>query len=327
MPLVSVIIPAFNSEKTIRETIDSVLHQTLSNVEIIVINDGSQDSTLEVAASISDVRLKIFSYNNAGVSASRNRGLIHASGDYIAFLDADDLWTLDKLQTQLEALQSHPKAVVAYSWTDWIDESGQFLRHGGHITENGDVHKQLLLRDFIESGSNPLILKQALIEVGGFNETLSAAADWDMWLRLAARYEFVAVPSAQVLYRVSSQSMSANVWKMEAESKQVIERAFTQVPDSLSLKRQVLAQRYQYLTLKALEGSLDRYRGITAARFFKEAVRNNPKWLGRIRLMVVILGKIAIAILLPAHSAQGMLKAIKQWVRKSRGLSEPQQVK
>ncbi|MBD2095223.1 glycosyltransferase [Trichocoleus sp. FACHB-591] len=327
MPLVSVIIPAFNSEKTVRETIDSVLHQTLSNVEIIVINDGSQDSTLEVAASISDVRLKIFSYSNAGVSASRNRGLIHASGDYIAFLDADDLWTPDKLQTQLEAFQNHPKAVVAYSWTDWIDESGQFLRPGGHITENGDVHKQLLLRDFIESGSNPLILKQALIEVGGFNETLSAAADWDMWLRLAARYEFVAVPSAQVLYRVSAQSMSANVWKMEAESKQVIERAFTQVPGSLSLKRQVLAQRYQYLTLKALEGSLDRYRGITAVRFFKEAVRNNPKWLGRIRLMVIILGKIAIAVLLPAHSAQGMLKAIKQWVRKSRGLSEPQQVK
>nr|WP_290223443.1 glycosyltransferase [Trichocoleus desertorum] len=321
------IIPAFNSEKTIRETIDSVLHQTLNDFEIIVINDGSQDSTLEVAASISDFRLKIFSYSNAGVSASRNRGLTHASSDYIAFLDADDLWTPDKLEAQLQVLQGNPGAGVAYSWTDWIDESGRFLRPGGHITANGNVHTQLLLRDFVESGSNPLIRKHALIEVGGFNEALSAAADWDMWLRLATRYEFLAIPSSQVLYRVSPESMSANVWKMEAESIQVIERAFNQVPESLSLKRQVLGQRYQYLTLKALEGSLDRYRGITAARFLKEAVRNNPKWLGRIRLMSIILGKIVIATLLPTHSAQGTLKAIKQWIHKSRNLAEPQQAK
>lgn len=327
MPLGSIIIPAFNSEKTIRETIDSVLNQSFDDFEIIVINDGSQDATLEVTASIVDSRLKIFSYSNAGVSASRNRGLSHACGDYIAFLDADDLWTPNKLECQLNALQEHPEAAVAYSWTNWIDASGKFLRPGGHITENGNVYRQLLLRDFIESGSNPLIRKKALIKVGGFNEALSTAADWDMWLRLAAYYEFVAIPSPQILYRVSSQSMSTNVWKMEAESLQVIECAFNQRSESLSLKRQVLGQRYQYLTLKALEDSPDRYRGITAARFFKKAVYNNPKWLGRIQLMLIILGKIAIAVVLPTHSAQGMLKAIKRWTRRNRHLSESQSVK
>jgi glycosyltransferase involved in cell wall biosynthesis len=327
MPLVSVIIPAFNSEKTIQETIDSVLNQTLHDLEIIVINDGSQDATLEVASGISDFRIKIFSYPNAGVSASRNRGLKQASGEYIAFLDADDLWTPDKLERQLQALKSQPNAAVAYSWTDWIDESGRFLRPGGHITKNGNVHRHLLLRDFVESGSNPLIRKEALMKVGGFNEALSAAADWEMWLRLAAQYEFVSIPSPQVLYRVSSQSMSANVWKMEAESLQVIEQVFNQVPESLSLKRQVLGQRYQYLTLKALEGQLERHRGFIAIRFFQQAIRNDPTWLRRIQLMLIIWGKIAIATLLPTSSAQGMSKAIKGWIHRFRRVDEPQQVK
>ena len=314
MPLISIIIPVYNGEKTIKETIQSVLGQTFADFELIVINDGSQDSTLEVVSSISEPRLKVFSYPNAGVSASRNRGIAQAKGEYISFIDADDLWTPDKLETQLTALQAHPEAAVAYSWTDWIDESGEFLRPGSHITNNGDVYAKLLFRDFVGSGSNPLIRTQALEEVGGFNESLTPAADWDMWLRLAASNKFVCVPSAQILYRVSPRSMSTNVWRMETESLQIIEQAFAQAPESIAhLKRQVMAERYKYLTLKTIEGPPERRKGLTAVRFFWQAINYDPAWLQRTRLMLIVLFKIALAIVLPPQQAEGLLRRFKSF--------------
>jgi GT2 family glycosyltransferase len=317
MPIISVILPVYNGERTIKETMDSVLNQTFLDFELIVINDGSQDSTLEVVSRIVDSRLKVFSYANAGLAATRNRGISHAIGEYISFIDADDFWTSDKLEAQFKALQANPQAAVAYSWTDWIDESGQFLRSGGHITVNGDVYAKLLLRDFIESGSNPLIRKHALAEVGGFDESLAAVEDWDMWLRLAAQYEFVCVPSPQILYRVSSNSMSSNIWKMEAGSLRIIERAFTQAPESLQpLKREILGKRYQYLTLKAIEGPPERHRGLAAARFLWQAVSNDPAWLQRGQLMLIVLFKIVIATLLPPQHAQALLTLLKSGARK-----------
>src|SRR3712207_5841233 len=99
MSLISVIVPAYKGEKTIQKTIESVLNQTFTDFELIVINDGSQDATLDVVSSIQDSRLKLFSYPNAGISTTRNRGIYHAVGEYISFIDADDLWTPDKLKT------------------------------------------------------------------------------------------------------------------------------------------------------------------------------------------------------------------------------------
>jgi len=318
MPIVSVIIPVYNGEKTIGETIESVLKQTFTDFEVLVIDDGSQDSTLEVINKIQDSRLKVFPYPNTGVSASRNRGLAHAIGELISFLDADDLWTPDKLEAQVKALQDNPNAAVAYSWTDWIDRCGQFLRSGGHITVNGNAYETLLLRDFVESGSNALIRREALAEVGNFDESLAHGEDWDLWLRLAARYEFVTVPAPQILYRISSSSASTDVWKMEAGSLQIIERAFAQAPESLqSLKREVLGNRYKYLTFKALEGTLERKKGIAATRFLGHWVRNQPSMLLRSRIMAIVLIKIAIATLLPTQLAQALLKAVKNRWRSS----------
>ncbi|HEY9859784.1 MAG TPA: glycosyltransferase family A protein, partial [Candidatus Obscuribacterales bacterium] len=96
MPLVSVIIPAYNAETTIQETVKSVLEQSLQDFELIIVNDGSTDNTLQVLDRISDPRIKVFSYPNAGAAVSRNRGFAQATGELIAFLDADDLWTPKK---------------------------------------------------------------------------------------------------------------------------------------------------------------------------------------------------------------------------------------
>ena len=310
MPLISVIIPVYNGEKTIKETIESVLNQTFTDFEIIVINDGSKDETIQIVESLQDPRIKLFSYPNAGQAASRNRGISKAVGEFIAFLDADDLWTPDKLEAQLKALQENPQAAVAYSWTDFIDESGKFLRPGAYMSVTGDVYKHLLVVNFLENGSNPLIRASALAEVGDFDGSVTPAEDWDMWLRLAIRYQFVAVPSAQILYRVSASSSSANVFRLEAGCLPAIERAFSQAPSLRYLKPTCLANIYKYLTFKALEGLPRRPTAIVAVKFLWNAVRNDPSLLRR-RIIWKVLLKIAIAIFLPPKAAQDLLTKMK----------------
>lgn len=312
MPIISVIIPVYNGEKTIRETIESVLKQSFYDLELIVINDGSTDSTLEIVSSIKDSRLKIFSYPNAGLAISRNRGITYASGEFVSFLDADDIWTADKLELQLKALQENPQAAVAYSWTDLIDESSQFLRPSSHITANGDVYARLLLINFLENGSNPLIRKQALTKVGGFDESLSGAADWDMWLRLAACYHFVAVPSAQILYRVSTNSMSASIYRQAIEQIKVLEKAFAKDCDSLQyLKRCSFSNMYKYLIFKCFEGSLTKQKSLTAAKLLWLAIANEPSWL-RSRVIWKVILKIIVGILLPDRQAQVLFAKFNQ---------------
>jgi len=311
MPLISVIIPVYNGEKTIQETIESVLNQTFSDLELIIINDGSQDATLDVVSYIRDERLKVFSYSNAGVAESRNRGISLAKGDYISFIDADDLWTPDKLEAQLKALQLNPQAAVAYSWTKCIDESGEMSRRGSHISDTGNVYAKLLLIDFIENGSNPLILRQALNEVGKFDQSVVPSEDRDMWLRLAARYHFVCVPIAQILYRQLSNSASANVVKQEIASLKAIQKAFAQAPESLQhLKRHSIANIYKGLTFKALETKPQPKQGLIAAKFLWYSVTNDPSFLKK-RVIGKALLKIIVMIIIPPNLSHSLITRFK----------------
>lgn len=310
MALISVIIPVFNGQNTIQRTIESVLNQTFEDYELIIINDGSTDSTEEVISQIPDPRIKVFNYSNSGPSASRNRGIDIASGKYISFIDADDLWTSDKLEKQLYKLEENPQAKIAYSWTNYIDEFDKFLYPGSHITANGNVYEKLLLNNFIENGSNPLIYRQALIEVGGFDESLFAAEDLDVWFKLAIKYEFVAVPSPQILYRVSTNSLSSNLARVEKQCLEVIDRAFDRVSKSLqNLKPKSVSNLYLYLTIKSLEGNVTKTKGIAAARYYINAVKNNISLLqARRKLMIIMWIKIIAYILLPSTILENLLK-------------------
>ncbi|MFH7025644.1 MAG: glycosyltransferase [Heteroscytonema crispum UTEX LB 1556] len=312
MALISVIIPVYNGEKTICKTIESVLNQTFTDLELIVVNDGSQDSTLDIVKSISDSRLQLFLYPNAGQAISRNRGIKQASGEYISFIDADDLWTPDKLECQLAALQDHPEASVAYSWCNHIDVEGKFLRPGSRIIANGNVYPQLLVANFLENGSNPLIRRQALTEVGEFEASLSPAEDWDLWLRLAANCQFITVSSPQVLYRVSASSASSNINRMELVSLQVIERAFSQAPKSLQhLKRYSLANLYKYLLYKVLECSPEPKTSKKSVRFLWNAVNNDPSLL-QSKTFYKVLCKIVVINLLNPQQARLLLTKLPQ---------------
>jgi len=291
---ISVIIPVFNGEATIEETIISISNQTFKDIEIIIINDGSTDATLEIIENISDTRIKIFSYPNAGLSASRNRGISQAKGEYISFIDADDLWAPDKLESQWQALQKNPQAAIAYSWTDYIDESSKFIKSGRRIKINGDAFSKLLITNFLENGSNPLIGKTALEKVGGFDESLFAAEDIDMWLRLAANYEFICVEKPQILYRTSTTSMSTNLKRQEAATLEVIKRAFSypKAEKLQHLKKQSLSHLYQYLTFKAIQAPPKQHQTFITGHFWWNWIKNNPAVLKNRRLIIIAAVKI-----------------------------------
>ncbi len=281
--MISVILPVYNGKKTIRETAESVLDQTLVDFELIVINDGSTDATLEILAEIEDPRLQVYSYPNAGLATSRNRGLSIAMGEYIAFIDADDIWMPGKLLAQLSSLQKNPEAAVAYCWVDYIDMGGKFICPDGRMNIGGDVYQKILEENFIHSGSTIMVRKDAIQAIGGFDESLPAVEDWDLYIRLAALYPFVCVQEPLVLYRLTHNALSTNVLLMEKSFQKVLDRAFAQAPASLAnLKNTSVANFYEYLTTKATQGFPDKKNSLTALRFFRLAVKYNPSLLGRL---------------------------------------------
>ena len=246
---VSVIIPAYNAEETIKETIHSVLAQTYQNLELIVVNDGSTDNTLEMLQKIDDKRLKIHSIENRGLPAARNFGLSVAIGKYISFIDADDLWIADKLDKQLRALEREPDAGIAYSWTVLIDSEGRFVGASDRLYLKGSVFKEMLLGCFLYSGSNALFRKDCIKSVGLFDQDKRSAADWDFLIRCSAAWNFVVVPNYQVFYRVRKDSMSSRIDEVEKDLLMVTEEAFRNAPvEYQPLKNKSLSLAYQYIT-------------------------------------------------------------------------------
>ncbi|MEM8677629.1 MAG: glycosyltransferase [Cyanobacteria bacterium P01_G01_bin.67] len=268
MTKISVIIPAYNAENTILTTVNSVLQQTHQDLEIIIINDGSSDRTEKILNDIKDSRLEVYSYENGGISTAKNRGIDLATGDYIAFLDADDCWTKDKLATQFLALEKNTQAGLAYSWVyfQYETEAKSYADTSGYLT--GDIYPDLLLKNFLHTSSNPLIKTSVIKEIGCFIPELKVAEDWDLFLRIAAKYHFVLVPKVQIIYRQSDQSITTNIKLMEQYLNIVIERAFRVAPDELKyLKKQSIGWVYKYLTQQYIKYQLTNFKGIKLTVF------------------------------------------------------------
>jgi glycosyltransferase involved in cell wall biosynthesis len=301
-PLVTIVIPAYNEAATIGDAINSALQQSFTDFELLVIDDGSSDTTANIAAMVPDARVQVLSFENKGLAASRNRGIRRAAGELIAFLDADDLWTPDKLSSQVEVLRRYPEAVLAYSWTDCIDEDGRFLRHGSHVRADGEVYKQLLSRNFIDNGSSPMVRRLAFDEVGLFNEDYPAAEDWDMWLRLAHRYRFACVPSVQVLYRVRSKSLTSDVSQQLECVMTVLHNGLERLPASPErerIKRTVTANIYKYLAIRLVETGNSRQHGVQAGRYWWSFMTTTPVSFHQLGKALVIAGAIVVMLVLP----------------------------
>lgn len=304
MPTISVIIPVFNGEKTIQATINSVLQQTFDDFELIIINASSTDSTLEVISHFQDSRVKIFSYSKANVAVNRNRGVEHSVGEFVTFIDADDLWSTDKLEAQYKALLEYPEASVVYSWTNCIDENGKFLRACSYVQHKGDVYDKFLLDDFIGNGSNVMMTRSAFLQVGGFDEALSNAQDTDMWLRLAANYEFTVVTKPQILYRICHNSMSSDIVGLEKSNLQVISRAFANKKAEYlqHLKQDSISNLYKYLSYKVLEATPGQHNTFQAIRILTTTIKTDPSLIFK-PIMLKSFIKLMIMTFLPPRLA------------------------
>ncbi len=211
MPLITIIIPSYNSEQHIAETIDSILEQSVKDIELIVVDDGSTDGTRDLVSAYGPP-VRLITQANAGVCAARNRGLKEAGGQFICFMDHDDYWFPDKLARQLDVFQAHPDAGVVYSsFINWhADETGRFPPPDSFNRTaapdaidaefSGWIYHHFLFDCWMLT-STAMFRVEVLEKCGSFDEKLPYSEDWDLWLRISRAYPMFKLQQATTLYR------------------------------------------------------------------------------------------------------------------------------
>ncbi|MBS1811265.1 MAG: glycosyltransferase [Acidobacteria bacterium] len=249
MPEVSVVIPTYNSASYLIEAVESVLAQTYQDFEVLVIDDGSTDETEQIMRRY-QAPVRYIRQQNGGVSVARNRGIAESRGRYVAFLDADDIWLPHKLARQIAALRQQPHDQVCYSAFTVVD----FALNPIEVRRSqrqGSALEDLLTRGNVVATPSTVLCERTLFDsVGSFDPALSQCADWDMWVRLAARTEFLYLDEPLVTYRQHSNNMSRNAPLLEYDSVQVLSKGFAmpELPESLHARRQAaLARNYMVL--------------------------------------------------------------------------------
>jgi glycosyltransferase involved in cell wall biosynthesis len=249
---VSVVIPAYNAERHLREALDSVLTQTHADREIVVVNDGSTDGTLDLLRDY-EGRLRVFNQDNAGVSRARNRGVEESEGEWVAFLDQDDVWYGRKLEKQIKVLEEHPDASFIYCDLDVTDEDGNIVTR--RASRNWDFKmdwiQALIGGRFHPFPSTVVIRKELFLEQGGFCTDFvgNMHEDVDLWARLYQITEFYFVDEPLVQYRheplkwVSRRRAESSCDYQNASI--LCTRLMALYGDRPELKRQILA-RWKY---------------------------------------------------------------------------------
>jgi glycosyltransferase involved in cell wall biosynthesis len=258
---ISIIIPLYQvscqTRQTIVETLDSVFRQTFDDFEVIVIHDGATDDVNTdvntVLQSIQDSRLKVFhdvdNNGNGSLAAGYNRGIQLAQGKYVIFLEPEDLWIPQKLESHVQALETerkvNPKAAVAYSWSYSFDRETQSYFDDRAVSFHGNVLSELLQSNFIASGSNVLVLREALTSIGLLNPEYEDAAAWDYWLRLSQHWDYVLIPERQVFHHRDPLNQLSSIAKLERDKVNMIRSLFQSLPTSLQpLQSVALANIY-----------------------------------------------------------------------------------
>ena len=244
LPKVSVIIPNYNYGYFLRQAIESVLSQTYSNIEVIVVDDGSTDETWEVLAKFPQV--KVLRQNREGVSVARNRGVAAASGVYLAFLDSDDLWAPQKVEKQVQKFLSNPDLGAVTVGTTHIDREGHPLKTDLHGEEGYLAEKILLFHRPNIHLSGIMITKQAFDRVGGFDPHLSTAADLDLAFRIAYYYPYAHIPEPLCYYRHHTANMHLKLSLFEHDMPVFFEKALSYPPYG-KLRRKVYGLYYRVL--------------------------------------------------------------------------------
>lgn len=211
-PIVSVVIPAYNAERLIATAVQSVLAQTFTGYETIVIDDGSKDGTREAVAGFGE-RVRLVAQANAGVAAARNRGIEQARGRWVAFLDADDHWRPDHLSLLLDAAEDAPDAHLIYGSKITVDEHDVPIAHGEVARfPTGWIFADLV-EDCLITTSTTMARRETLCALEGFDEDprFMVTQDWDLYFRLAARHPVAAARETHVAYRRLATSLSHQI--------------------------------------------------------------------------------------------------------------------
>lgn len=227
MITVSVVIPAYNYAHFLEKALHSVFKQTYPIKEIIVVNDGSTDNTAELLAHYSD-RIQIIHQNNQGLSAAKNVGATHATGDLLAFLDADDIWLPQKLERQVQRFILEPNLGLVHCGLEIIDAKGCVQNREINGLEGWVGNEMLKLSRpvILGGGSGAVIPRNTFLSVGEFDRRLSVSHDWDMYYRIARCQKVGFVPEVLLQYRVHGQNMHENVRKMEQDMLLCFAKAF-----------------------------------------------------------------------------------------------------
>jgi glycosyltransferase involved in cell wall biosynthesis len=238
-PLVSVILPVYNGVEFLGSALESALSQTYRHLEIIAIDDGSTDGTPAVLDlyALRDSRIRVLTQANGGVARARNRGIAEAHGNFIAPLDADDLWEPTKIDRQMQRmLAAGNETGFVYSWWVWIDASGSVLDRSPRWMFEGHTFESLLQINFTGNASVPLFRRHCVEEAGGYNEQLAATGaggceDWELVLRVAERYKAAVVPEILLGYRRRPGSMSTACDTMWRSQQRVVQAMRELRPD------------------------------------------------------------------------------------------------
>lgn len=267
MTFASIIVPAFNVEDTLRDTIEALLAQTYDLFEIIVVDDGSSDNTPRIAAEfLRNPRVRVIRRPNRGLAGARNTGISIARGSVIGFCDADDIWLPEKLERHVRHLEANPKVGVSYSGSALIDDQGALTGHAQRprLKDVGATH--IFKRNPIGNGSAMVIRRAALDDIAFrprseierdwyFDETFRQSEDIECWMRMALTTEWVfeGIPGLLTRYRINSKGLSANTDRQLAAWERMVEK-LTPINPAFFLINTGVARAYQlrYLSRRAI---------------------------------------------------------------------------
>ncbi|PZV06834.1 MAG: glucosyl transferase [Leptolyngbya sp.] len=310
MSLVSVIVPMYGVEAYIRDTIQSVLDQTHSQFELILVDDESPDSSVAICQEFDDSRIRIVHQKNRGLAGARNTGIRHAQGDYLAFLDGDDLWLPTKLEKHVQHLTQNPKVGLSFSPSCLIDQTGQPT--GTYLTPQlKEITAEYLFRSNpVGNGSAPVIRRAVLDQVAVqqnrygkteafyFDEDFRRSEDIECWLRICilTQWQLEGIAEPLTLYRVNASSLSASLVKQFESWQQVLNKVNIYAPILVEQWGQIsLAYRARLLARKAI-----RLRNPEMAAYFTQQMLSNAPvilWQEPLRTGRIILGASLLKIL------------------------------
>ena len=254
MPFVTVIIPTYNRREFLKDAVDSVLEQTYRDFELIIVDDGSTDSRGDIIKKHRDSRIRYILQENRGVSAARNRGILEAQGKYISFLDSDDLWKRDKLETQIDLVKEKKDIPVSYTDEIWIRKGVRVNPMKKHRKYSGWIFEKCLPLCII-SPSSVMIKSEVFDKTGLFDESLPVCEDYDMWLRVSSQYPIVFIDKKLIIKRgghpdqLSNRSWGNDRYRVEAllkfiKDNHAEERYKRSAREELMRKCRVLANGY-----------------------------------------------------------------------------------